>query len=553
MANHYDNQPSKRIKTDNFGGGRGPGGAYDDQHKVSPSPVVHVRGLSDRAMERDIVDAVQHFGSVDHVVVMPRKRQALVQFQDITGAHNCVSYADNGQIFIAGQPAFFNFSTSQHLERSHPSGEMEKKQPNCVLLFTIANPAYPITTDVLHKICSPIGEVLRIVVFKKNGVHAMVEFDSAETATRAMEQLNGADIYSGCCTLKIEYAKPPRLNVFKNDNESWDYTQPNLGKFGGQEPAQRRAPLLQEPPGGGYPGNDQMSRRGPGGFDDGYSGGYGQQGGGRGPNMQYGGPQGPDRYRGPPGGDRFGGQGPMDSYGPGPQGPGDRYSMGGSQGGPPGQQGSVMMVYGLNPDKVNCDSLFNVSCLYGNVSKVKFLKSKAGVAMIQMSDAAAAERVIHHLNNTYFFDSKMQMGPSKQAFLNEVMNPYTLPDGELSYKDYSGSRNNRFSTPEQANKNRIQSPSKVVHFYNVPYGIKKDEVREMFEGFGAPPPSKVLVFPAKSEKSASGLAEWDRPEGAFEAVCICNHKQIPNPTGKFPYTLKLCFSIVPRGQILEEV
>ncbi|MED6285744.1 hypothetical protein CHARACLAT_032264 [Characodon lateralis] len=75
--------------------------------------------------------------------------------------------------------------------------------------------------------------------------------------------LNGADIYSGCCTLKIEYARvntltlsnkhvllythsyahahtptqrccalsplqPNRLNVVRNDTSSWDYTKPFL-------------------------------------------------------------------------------------------------------------------------------------------------------------------------------------------------------------------------------------------------------------------------------------------------------------------------------------
>jgi heterogeneous nuclear ribonucleoprotein L len=61
--------------------------------------------------------------------------------------------------------------------------------------------------DVLHTICQASGQVLRIVIFKKNGVQAMVEFDSVESAIRAKETLNGADIYSGCCTLKIDFAK----------------------------------------------------------------------------------------------------------------------------------------------------------------------------------------------------------------------------------------------------------------------------------------------------------------------------------------------------------
>jgi hypothetical protein len=30
--------------------------------------------------------------------------------------------------------------------------------------------------DVLHTICAPNGQVVRIVIFKKNGVQAMVEY-----------------------------------------------------------------------------------------------------------------------------------------------------------------------------------------------------------------------------------------------------------------------------------------------------------------------------------------------------------------------------------------
>lgn len=48
---------------------------------------------------------------------------------------------------------------------------------------------------------------MRIVIFKKNGIQAMVEFDSIESAKRAKHALNGCDIYSGCCTLRVEYAK----------------------------------------------------------------------------------------------------------------------------------------------------------------------------------------------------------------------------------------------------------------------------------------------------------------------------------------------------------
>ncbi|KYN01871.1 Heterogeneous nuclear ribonucleoprotein L, partial [Cyphomyrmex costatus] len=60
---------------------------------------------------------------------------------------------------------------------------------------------------------------------------SIITFDSVESATRAKETLHGADIYSGCCTLKIDFAKPTKLNVYKNDAESWDYTTPTLGRI----------------------------------------------------------------------------------------------------------------------------------------------------------------------------------------------------------------------------------------------------------------------------------------------------------------------------------
>ncbi len=66
------------------------------------------------------------------------------------------------------------------------------------------------------------------------------------SAARAKTQLDGADIYAGCCTLKIEFARvscfenisemlivlwwlffivqTKKLNVYKNDDMTWDFT-----------------------------------------------------------------------------------------------------------------------------------------------------------------------------------------------------------------------------------------------------------------------------------------------------------------------------------------
>ena len=53
------------------------------------------------------------------------------------------------------------------------------------------------------------------MILKKNGVQAMVELDGVESARWAKQSLNGADVYSDCCSLRIEFIKPSYLNVKK--------------------------------------------------------------------------------------------------------------------------------------------------------------------------------------------------------------------------------------------------------------------------------------------------------------------------------------------------
>ncbi|ESO83568.1 hypothetical protein LOTGIDRAFT_222631 [Lottia gigantea] len=583
-ASGYEGHMSKRLKTDEHGfHGYGQRDKFDDPHKPPPSAVVHVRGLSDAAIEGDLVEAVQHFGGVRDVIMMPRKRQALIEFEDAMCARNCVEYSQTSPINVAGSAAFFNYSTSQKIQR--PGDPEDSQQANHILLFTVLNPQYPITVDVMHTICSSYGQVLRIVIFKKNGVQTMVEFDNVDSAKRAKASLNGADVYSGCCTLKIEYAKPTRLNVVRNDTESWDYTQPNLGKehSGGHS---RGQPLLQEPRYGSQPApyNGPADVAGGGGGGGGAAAhggaGYGGRGGGGGgydqggyydhgqnegfdtyngppsgpprggpggpPPARYGGP--PERYGGPPGPPKH--RGGYDDRGPGGYGPPpprnfQQYDQGPQ--GPPSNYngGSVVMVYGLS-NKMNCDKVFNLFCLYGNVIRVKFLKSKEGSAMVQMGEPVSVERVMANLHGTVFFDNKLQLTHSKQAFLQDVRTPHELEDGTPSFKDFMGSRNNRFTNPEAAQKNRIHGPSKVLHYFNAPPGLTEEEINEMFTSKDLKKPTTVKIFPAKSERSSTGLIEFENKGEATEGLVVCNHTSLPNPVeGKGPYIFKLCFSSTP--------
>lgn len=125
---------------------------------------------------------------------------------------------------------------------------------NRILLYTIVNQRYVITLEAIHKISSRFGNVVRIVMIRKKGTQAMVEFENCEDAKKAMEGLQNQDIYSGCCTLKVDYARAGKLNVRKNDTNSWDFIeQPTLTVDASKQP------LI----GGGPDGNS---------YDQGYGG-----------------------------------------------------------------------------------------------------------------------------------------------------------------------------------------------------------------------------------------------------------------------------------------
>ncbi|XP_041640312.1 heterogeneous nuclear ribonucleoprotein L-like isoform X2 [Cheilinus undulatus] len=477
---------------------RGAQDVLGETYRLPPSPVVHVRGLCDAVVEADLVEALDKFGNIRYVMMMPFKRQALVEFDSMESAQRCVSVATREAVCIAEQRAFFNFSTSQRITR--PTNADDPTGANKVLLLSIQNPLYPITTDVLYNVCNPAGNVQRIVIFKRNGIQAMVEFESVEDAQKAKLALNGADIYAGCCTLKMEYARPERLNVIRNDNNSWDYTKPFL-LHPERGAGRKRQAILGEHPSNGYgphcpllpaPANSRFRRSGEEVQD----------------LITY-----PLLF-------------PKSSSSSYP-----RHAA----------SSSVAMVSSLHPTKMNCSRVFNLFCLYGNVEKVKFMKSVPGTALVEMGDEYAVDRAVTHLNSVKVFGRKLNVCVSKQhAVIPSQV--FELSDGSSSYQDFSLTRNNRFNST-QSGRNIIQPPAAILHFYNAPPSLSQQQLHDLCTDHNVPGFTKFKIFDAKStSKTLSGLLEFDSKFEAADALTVLNHHQMRVPESSTPFTLKLCFS-----------
>ncbi|KEH25906.1 polypyrimidine tract-binding-like protein [Medicago truncatula] len=68
---------------------------------------------------------------------------------------------------------------------------------------------------------------------------------------------------------------------------------------------------------------------------------------------------------------------------------------------PPGITGTnercTILVTNLNPDRIDEHKLFNLFSLYGNIVRIKRLRSKPDHALVQMGDGFQAELAVHFL------------------------------------------------------------------------------------------------------------------------------------------------------------
>ena len=194
--------------------------------------------------------------------------------------------------------------------------------------------------------------------------------------------------------------------------------------------------------------------------------------------------------------------------------------------------------------------MFNLVCQYGNVSKIFFMKTKPGCAMIEMGDHDGAQRLITNLQSTLLFGNKLQLDLSKKhTRITNAPLEFKLEDGSNSVKDYvSDWRLNRFNTKEMARKNRILAPTKVIHFYGIPKDMTERDIENLFGEYCAPAPNKIKFVESKKERevgngeerSGVGLAYFNSVE-VFITINIIDKD--PNIIVRMRLRL-LCWSII---------
>ncbi|XP_075582023.1 polypyrimidine tract-binding protein 3 isoform X4 [Pelecanus crispus] len=331
-----------------------------------------------------------------------------------------------------------------------------------VLRIIVENLFYPVTLDVLYQIFSKFGSVLRIITFTKNNqFQALLQYADPAYAYHAKMALDGQSIYTGSCTLRIDFSKLTSLKVKYNNDKSRDFTRIDLPSGDVQPPVEPcvaaafgKKPLVLAVP--GALGCLAVTTS------------------------------------------------PLSGHVAAP-----------SVTGVPGN--SVLLVRNLNPEAITPHGLFILFGVYGDVHRVKIMFKKKENALVQMADAAQAQLAISHLNGQRLYGRVLRATFSKHQ---TVQLPREGQEDQGLTKDYSNSPLHRFKKPGSKNFQNIFPPSATLHLSNIPHSVTVDDLKNLFASTG----STVKAFRFFQKNCKMALIQLGSVEEAVHALIeLHNH------------------------------
>ena len=77
--------------------------------------------------------------------------------------------------------------------------------------------------------------------------------------------------------------------------------------------------------------------------------------------------------------------------------------------------GSVLLVSNLDDGQTECDHLFILFGVYGDVQRVKILFNKKDTALLQMAEPQQAMLAMNHLDKVKLWNKQIRVMPSKHS------------------------------------------------------------------------------------------------------------------------------------------
>jgi len=143
--------------------------------------------------------------------------------------------------------------------------------------------------------------------------------------------------------------------------------------------------------------------------------------------------------------------------------------------------GCVLLVSNLEDSTTECDHLFILFGVYGDVHRVKILFNKKDTALIQMAEPHQAMLAMNHLDKVKLWGKVIRVMPSKHTTVQ--LPKEGQPDAGLT-KDFSSSSLHRFKKPGSKNYSNIYPPSATLHLSNIPSTVEEEDLKTAFSNIG---------------------------------------------------------------------
>ncbi|RTG83715.1 polypyrimidine tract-binding protein 1 [Schistosoma bovis] len=527
-----------------------------DRLEASPSRVIHIRNMPADATENEIALFAIPFGLLKNMVLSKRNNQALIEMHVLEEAVQLVAHYLKYPVTLHGKHLIFQFSTHSHLELISENDAIVNaiKNANRVVQQDLPGAQTGVPNTVLHVVIDNImGQQINHVILYK------VTSSSQSSFLDISSLLNGQNIYTGCCSLQVEFwkARGP-LEVRRENDKCRDYTvspltddelnslqalpggvtastnnstinsipQPSIGQ---NIPLGNPAAAFTAVPQAAASGiNDlaiQLTL-------------LAQQSGlaltpaaaaATASFMALTAQSGNSAINPTPGTvlNAAALQGPRTAL-PTVQNQTQLLPNLINQSVPNlGQTGTstVLIVSNLNEEKVYPDALFTLFGVYGDVTRVKIMFNKKSTALVQFSDPQQALTALYHLNGQPLYGKPLKIAVSR---FNIVQLPKEDSDVGLT-KDYTNSPLHRFRKPNSKNFANIYAPNHVLHLSNIPSAITEEEVRMIFETKGY----HVTDFKFMMKDKKMALIQLENVDMAIQALIVRPSQLSANR--KFPF------------------
>merc|ERR1719410_1501878 len=150
----------------------------------------------------------------------------------------------------------------------------------------------------------------------------------------------------------------------------------------------------------------------------------------------------------------------------------------------------VVMITNLNEDEIDCDKIFTLCGVFGDVQRVKISYHKRDTAFVQLANHRQARHVVTSLNRMQLYGKMIHVNLSRMTRVklpkDSPNSAMMFPDAKFLTKDYTNCNKHRYSKKGAGGIKysplSIGQPSHILHIANLPIQSEAKDLQEYLSG-----------------------------------------------------------------------